>query len=271
MAKGNAQGEHGGVGAVTIRQVERRYKVPPHVAMWLALAALLVLVEIGVRAELISPTIVARPSAAIAGLVTLENRTDLLSGFLLTFGETAAAMVLEIVVAIPAGIFLFLRRDFGMAYSGWLAGLFAAPIFLLYPLFLVMFGRGVVTLIIMGFLPGLIPLVIHVEQGFLGVSPTLVKVGQSVGVTRWQGFSKIMIPAAAPSIFTGFRLALIYTLVNIIAIEYLADIGGLGRIVADRYARFDIAGTYTAIIAVTAVSVLCNWAIGRMERWVRPA
>jgi NitT/TauT family transport system permease protein len=79
-----------------------------------------------------------------------------------------------------------------------------------------------------------------------------------------------MFPAAAPSIFTGFRLALIYTLINIIAIEYLVDIGGLGRIVADRYFRFDIAGTYTAIIAVAAISILFNWLIGRLERWVRP-
>jgi NitT/TauT family transport system permease protein len=179
-------------------------------------------------------------------------------------------MVLELLVALPLGYFLFRRRDFALAYSGWLAALFAAPIFLLYPLFLVIFGRSEITLIIMGFLPGVIPLIIQVEQGFHGVSSTLINVGRSVGVTAWQNFWKIMIPAAAPSIFTGFRLALIYTLINIIAIEYLVDIGGLGRIVADRYFRFDISGTYTAIIAVAAISILFNWLIGRLERWVRP-
>jgi NitT/TauT family transport system permease protein len=61
-----------------------------------------------------------------------------------------------------------------------------------------------------------------------------------------------------------------YTLINIVAIEYLVDIGGLGRIVADRYFRFDIPGTYSAIIAVTGTSVIFNWMIGRAERWVRP-
>jgi NitT/TauT family transport system permease protein len=134
----------------------------------------------------------------------------------------------------------------------------------------VIFGRNEITLIIMGFLPGVIPLIIQVEQGFRDVSSTLINVGRSFGVTGWQNFWKIMIPAAAPNIFTGFRLALIYTLINIIAIEYLVDIGGLGRIVADRYFRFDISGTYTAIIAVAAISMLLNWLIGRLERWVRP-
>jgi len=244
--------------------------VPPALAGLLCLVSLLALVEVAVRADMIPRTVVARPSDAIAGLITLQNRVDLRDGFLITFGMTAIAMVLELLVALPLGYFLFRRRDFALAYSGWLTALFAAPIFLLYPLFLVIFGRNEMTLIIMGFLPGVIPLIIQVQEGFRGVSSTLINVGRSVGVTAWQSFWKIMIPAAAPNIFTGFRLALIYTLINIIAIEYLVDIGGLGRIVADRYFRFDISGTYTAIIAIAAISMLFNWLIGRLERWVRP-
>ena len=242
--------------------------VPPALAGLLCLALLLALVEFAVRADIIPRSVVARPSDAIAGLVT--HRADLSNGFLITFGMTATAMVLELLVALPLGYFLFRRRDFALAYSGWLAALFAAPVFLLYPLFMVIFGRNEITLIIMGFLPGVIPLIIQVEQGFRSVSSTLINVGRSFDVTAWQNFWKIMMPAAAPEIFTGFRLALIYTLINIIAIEYLVDIGGLGRIVADRYFRFDISGTYTAIIAVAAISMLLNWLIGRLERWVRP-
>lgn len=244
--------------------------IPPQATGLLALVALFAAVEYLVRADIISRTVVARPTDAFLGLITLQNRADLLDGFLITFSLTAVAMMLELFVAFPAGYFLYRRRDFAQAYSGWLASLVAAPIFLLYPLFLVIFGRNELTLIVMGFLPGVIPLIIHVEQGFRSVPKILVNVGLSVGVTSWQNFWKIMIPAAAPSIFTGFRLALIYTLINIIAIEYLVDVGGLGRIVADRYFRFDISGTYTAIIAVAAISILFNWLIGRVEQWVRP-
>ncbi len=245
--------------------------MPPWVAGTLALAVIFVVVEIAVRTDVVSATVVARPSAAMASLLAPEGRSELLSGFLLTFGMTVIAMVVEVLAGLPIGAFLYLRRDFAMAWSSWLGGLAAAPIFLLYPLFMVIFGRGATTLIVMGVLPGIIPLIIHVEHGFLGVPPIFLKVGQSVGVTRWQVFARIMIPAASATVFAGFRLALIYTLVNIIAIEYLTDTGGLGRIVADRYARFDISGTYGAIIAVTAVSVLCNWGIGRLERRVRQA
>jgi NitT/TauT family transport system permease protein len=242
----------------------------PQIAGLAVLVVLLSLLELAVRKSIIPATIVARPSDAIAGLFTLQEKADVIGGFQITFTVITVAMLLELVVAIPFGYFLFRRRDFGTAYAGWLAALFAAPVFLLYPLFLVIFGRGYLTLVLMGFLPGVIPMIIQAEQGFLGISPTLINVGRSYRLTAGQIFWKIMVPAAAPSIFTGLRLGLMYTLINIVAIEYLVDIGGLGRIVADRYFRFDIPGTYSAIVAVAAISILFNWLIGRAERWIKP-
>lgn len=242
----------------------------PQVAGLLLLLVLALIIEGLVRFAIISPGIIAKPSDAIMGLFTLQKKADLFGAFQITAAVTITAIALELLVAVPFGYFLFRNRAFGLAYTGWLAALFAAPIFLLYPLFLVIFGRNLVTLVVMGFLPGVIPLILQVQQGFLGVSPTLIKVGQSFNLPERVIFWKIMVPAAAPSIFTGFRLALMYTLVNIIAIEYLVDIGGLGRIVADRYFRFDIPGTYSAIIAVTCISILFNWMIGCGERWIRP-
>jgi NitT/TauT family transport system permease protein len=244
--------------------------VSPQIAGVLLLVGGLLLVELLVRSGIVSSGIVARPSDAIIGLVTLQQKVNFFGALRITASVTLVAIAFEAIVAIPFGYFLFRRRDFGIAYTSWLSALFAAPIFLLYPLFLVIFGRNVVTLIVMGFLPGVIPLILQVQAGFLGVSPILINVGRSFDLTERAIFWKILVPAAAPDIFTGFRLALMYTLINIVAIEYLVDVGGLGRIVADRYFHFDIPGTYSAIYAVAAVSVLFNWLIGRGERWARP-
>ena len=170
--------------------------IPPQVAGVLLLIVVGCLLEWAVREDFISRTIVAKPSDALIGLVTLQRKVDLFGAVRTTFSIVAAAMALECLVAFPFGFFLFRRRDFGLAYTGWLAAFFAAPVFLLYPLFMVIFGRNQLTLIIMGFLPGVIPLIIHVEQGFLGVSRTLINVGLSFDLTPRQIFWKIMIPAA---------------------------------------------------------------------------
>lgn len=241
---------------------------PTAVSIYLIVAGLLILEGL-TRTGVISTAVVAAPSQAIGDLFTLQRKVNLFGAFGTTITVVVSALIVELIVAIPFGHFLFRHRIFGLAYTGWLTALFAAPIFLLYPLFLVIFGRNVITLIIMGFIPGVIPLIIHVQQGFLGVSPALVNVGKSFDLTPRAIFWKIMVPGAAPTIFTGFRLSLMYTMVNVIAIEYLVDIGGLGRIVADRYFHFDISGTYAAIIAVTGISVILNWLISKAERLVR--
>lgn len=234
------------------------------------LLSCVVAVETLVRFGAIPHLIVARPTAVADALTTLQSKVDLTGAFVFTFGVSAAAMATCIMVALPVGYFLYRRADYGRAFEGWLAALFAAPVFLLYPLFMVIIGRTPLTLVVMGAIPGVIPMIIQVHQGLLGVPRTLLNVGQSFNLTARQTFWKIMLPAAAPAIVTGFRLGAMYILVNIVAIEYLLDYGGLGRVVSDRHFRFDIPGTYASILAVAVVTVSFNWGIGRIERWLRP-
>ena len=232
-------------------------------------ASILLLIEVLVRAGVVSSLIIARPSEAIGAMFHAETLSKLWQATQLTFGMVLAAMLAEVAIAVPAGYLLYRYKAFGKAYEGWLASLFAAPIFLLYPLFMVIFGRNNFTLIFMGMAAGIIPIIVHVRLAFMSVPPTLIKVGQSFHLSESAIFWKIMVPAGAKTIFTGVRLGLIYTLINIIAIEYLVDAGGLGRLVSDSYFRFDITGTYTAIIAVTLVSVVFNIIVNRIERLVR--
>ena len=189
----------------------------------------------------------------------------------MTLGQTFAATALALLAGIPFGYFLYRQRTFGEAYEGWLAALFAAPIVLLYPLFLVIFGRGYVTLVLMGFIPAVIPIVMKTREGLLTIPKTFLNVGRSFKVTDRDMFWKIMLPAAVPSIFTGIRLGVMYGLVNIVAIEYLIDFGGLGRIVSEMYFRFEVPGTYASILFVILVSVLFYWGFGWIERRLRPA
>lgn len=228
-------------------------------------------IQIAVSNGLIMPLVVPKPTDAILAFPYVQAEMDLVGNFFVTLGMTAAATGLALLIGMPFGYFLYRNSRFGTAYEGWLAAAFAAPTVLLYPLFLVIFGRNYLTLIVMGFIPGAIPICIQTRQGLLGVSQTLVNVGRSFNLSQREMFWKIQLPAAVPTIFTGVRIGVMYTLVNIVAIEYLTDFGGLGRIVSEMYFRFDTPGTYASIIAVIFVSVFFYWGFGRIERWLRPA
>jgi NitT/TauT family transport system permease protein len=235
----------------------------------LVVTGILGVIEWLVASDIVSRAVVALPSDAIAGLFSREFRGQILSASQLTFSLVAAALAAEVIVAVPVGYFLYRKPAFGSAYEGWLASLFAAPVFLLYPLFMVIFGRNNFTLIFMGFVSGVIPIIIHARVAFMTVPETLINVGRSFHLSQATIFWKIILPSSVPTIFAGIRLGLVYTLINIIAVEFLVDAGGLGRMVSDRYFRFDIAGTYTAICAVALISIAFTLIINRLEKMVR--
>jgi len=237
----------------------------------LGVVVLATILELAVDYGLVMELVVPRPSDAIIAFPPVQEEMDLFGNFFVTLGMTAAATGLALAIGIPFGYFLYRNSKYGIAYEGWLAAAFAAPTVLLYPLFLVIFGRSHLTLIVMGFIPGSIPIIIQTRQGLLGVSRTLLNVGHSFNVSDREMFWKIQLPSAVPTIFTGIRIGVMYTLVNIVAIEYLIDFGGLGRIVSEMYFRFDTPGTYASILAVIFVSVFFYWGFGRVEKWLRPA
>jgi NitT/TauT family transport system permease protein len=114
-----------------------------------------------------------------------------------------------------------------------------------------------------------IPVMVNVNVGLSGVEPIFVKLGRSLKTTRWQMFWKIMLPAATPAIFTGLRLGLTYTLVGVIAVEFITFSGGLGKMVSWRYFIFDTEGIFSAIVFVVLIAALINHLLRLSEDRIR--
>ena len=124
----------------------------PAAASGALLVAALGLLEWATRAGFVSPFLVPPPSQiAIAGW-RLALHGPLASAFFSTLLVTLVATAAAALVGIPAGWFMHRFRDYGIAYEAWAGALFSAPLILLYPLFLVVFGRSLFTLGVMGFL-----------------------------------------------------------------------------------------------------------------------
>ncbi len=245
-----------------------KWLAPPAVIVLIVAVALL---EASARAGLMPATIFPAPSAIAAGFVDIARNGELVGPALITFGEALAATLIGALAGIPAGIALARSPLFGRAYETWLGGLFAAPIVLLYPLFLVVFHRTSATIVIMGAITAVLPIIIQTRTGMLLVPPVLHAVGRSFNATPRQAFWLIAFPAAVPAIATGIRLALIYALVNTIGLEFLIDFGGLGRVISDLYAQYDIPQMYAGIVTIVILSLGLLWLLDRTERRLRPA
>ena len=149
-------------------------------------------------------------------------------------------------------------------------GLVSAPLVLMYPLFLVIFGRSALTIIMMGFVSALPPVILKTLEGLTGTRKVLINVGKSFKLTPSQLYWKILFPAALPSIFVGVRLGMIFALINIVGVEFLINFGGLGQLVNELAERYDLPGTYAAICFVILVSVVFFVVTEWVEKWLQP-
>jgi NitT/TauT family transport system permease protein len=232
--------------------------------------AFIALVELLIRVGMINRFIVPMPSDIIAAFPRVIVEEHVLQRFLLTAGEAFAASILVTIFGVAGGVVLYRYHLLRLATETWVAAVAAAPLVLMYPLYLVIFGRSALTIVMMGFTAGLAPIILKTLEGLSATRRVLINVGRSFNLTPSQQFWKILFPAALPTIFVGLRLGLIFALINIVGVEFLINFGGLGQLINELAERYDLAGTYAAICFVILVSICVFILMERLERWLRP-
>jgi NitT/TauT family transport system permease protein len=248
---------------------ERRF-LPPLVGFG-SLVLALVAIEVLIRADLINRYIVPLPSVVAASFWRVITEEDILHRFLFTAWECLAAGVLLTVFGVALGVLMHRVQILRLACESWVGAMAAAPLVLAYPLFLALFGRSALTIIMLAFLAGLPPVILKTIEGLSATRRVLINVGRSFNLTPAQQFRKILLPSALPVIFVGIRLGLIFALINVVGVEYLINFGGLGQLINDLAERYDLPGVYAAICFVVLVSVVFFMATERAERWLSSA
>jgi len=242
-------------------------------ARWFGIATVALaigIVEWLIRIGLINRFIVPLPSEIAAAIPRIIVEEHVLHRFWQTTQEILWASLLLAGIGISIGALLYRYRILRLACETWVAAVAAAPIVLMYPLFLVIFGRSATTIVMIGFAAGLAPVILKTIEGLAGTRRVLIDVGASFRLTPRQQFWKILLPAALPSVFVGLKLGLIFAMINIVGVEFLINFGGLGQLINELAERYDLPGTYGAICFVIAASIVFFDLTERLERWLRP-
>jgi ABC-type nitrate/sulfonate/bicarbonate transport system permease component len=248
-----------------------RRSFAPQLTGLAALLAFFGIVELLIRGGAISRFIVPPPSEILVSFERVIVEEHVLSRFLFTAAECLTAGAMLTVLGMIGGVLLHRFTLLRKACETWVAAFASAPIVLMYPLFMVIFGRNAWTIIMIGFLAALPAMILKTIEGLSSTRRVLIDVGRSLNLTPSQQFWKIMFPAALPTMFVGVRLGLIFALINVVGVEFLINYGGLGQLINDLAERYDLPGTYAAICFVILVSVLFFVVLEKVERWLTPA
>ena len=236
---------------------------------WGIVLGVVVIAESAVRFGWISSFFLAAPTRAVVVLWEQVVRGDALVLTAITLFEIASCLLIATIIGVFAGFLLWRYKLIGTSYEMFLAALFSSPVILAYPIFLVTFGRTSAAVIALSSIFGLIPIIINTKGAFQNVNPILLQVGASMNLTRKQMFRHILLPAVAPMIFSGFRLALTYILKSVLGLEYVAQVGGVGMWLSDAAFKFEVEEVYAGLLGTIILSILFLYLINRSEVLVR--
>ena len=182
---------------------------------------------------------------------------------------TLAAMALGYAIGTATGIGLGLVFGFlprlHRVLSPYISALYALPKIALAPLFVILFGIGIASKVVLVAVTVFFLVLTATLDGVRNVDRDLVRALSLMGATHTEVIRKALIPAALPWIFTGMRIAVRYAFSNTLLAELIAANRGIGFLIEYYSGTFDAAGAYAAILVLVACSVGLTELLSRIE------
>ena len=198
------------------------------------IVGVLALWEIFARSGLYSQALTP-PAEVIA--ITLYNL--LLDGTMIrnaayTLGRVLVGLFLACLIGIPLGMLMARVRAWERFWLPLVSVLMPIPSLAWVPLFILWFGIGDITTVLVVLYAATFPMVYNVWTGVRSVNPLWVRAAASMGARQRTVFWKVVFPASMPYIITGVRLSFGRAWIAVVGGELLASpVWGLGRVIFD--------------------------------------
>jgi NitT/TauT family transport system permease protein/taurine transport system permease protein len=236
----------------------------PAVARYGVLIALLTAWELLARSEAVSPVIL--PSLSSTVLVATQDYKIFAAAFVTTAVEILAGLAIAYVLGGFIGLLVGSVASLRGSVLPLISSVYAIPFIVLYPVMTAWLGIGYSSKVLFGGMYGFFPMVLASAAGVRLVDPRLVLAARSMGGTRLQIISEIMIPAALPSIIAGLRIGGAMVSIGVVVAEMLASTDGIGFLITQYRTMFKTPDVYLGIVLVLVLAGVVDVSIGAIER-----
>jgi ABC-type nitrate/sulfonate/bicarbonate transport system permease component len=210
------------------------------------------------------------PVAVYDNLLDILRSGEFVGDLATTLDELAAAFSISAVGGVTLG-YVISRSPYAVAvFEPLFAAIYAIPIILFLPLFVLFFGLGPASKIALGASISFFPVVINTIGGFGHVDRLFVTAARSMGASDYRLFRHVLLPAALPVILTGLRMGFTTALLSIIGSETLASLAGLGHRIVQLAEAMEMARMFAYIVFVIAIVAILNAVVSSLEargRW----
>jgi NitT/TauT family transport system permease protein len=226
------------------------------------------LLELACRTGLVDHRVVIPPSEMAEALVQLLISGQANEQILRTFGIVLLAALIAVVAGFAIGLVIHALPRVREALDPFFATYYAVPIFIFYPVMIVIFGLSVIPIVLMGVATAIVAMIIATLNGLDRIPRVLTKVARVHRMGTITTAVLLKLPAAAPHLFTGVKLAVSYAFIGVIASEFILAPAGLGRVISDAYTDFNNRQMYALMLLLVIVATAVNMVLHVVDqRW----
>jgi ABC-type nitrate/sulfonate/bicarbonate transport system permease component len=217
------------------------------------------------RTGAISPLFLPPIEAVWRALTALVQTPQFWSAVQVTLTTIAQAYVVAASLGILAGYAITRSRFATKVLEPIVSSVFAIPITLFLPLFILLLGIGTASKVAYGAAYGFFPIALNTIAGLAGVEERYVSAAKSLGFSRFGTFRHVLFPAAFPVILTGMRIGFFICFASVLGAETISSVSGVGRNIALSAELMEPARMFAWISVVIVTAMLLNGIVSTLE------
>jgi len=214
----------------------------------------------------VSPLLLPRPQLMFAELRDILSSGEFWPDLLQTLFEFAVAFAIATTLGLGVGFLVSLAPPAVKVFEPLLAGVYAAPIILFLPLYVLFFGLGAWSKIALGATISFFPIVLNTIAGFISVDQLYVKSARSMGASSYMLVRYVLVPGAFPVILSGLRIGFTVALLSVIGSETIASLAGLGHRIVYLAEDMEMARMFAYIVFVIAIAASLNVVVSQLDK-----
>jgi NitT/TauT family transport system permease protein len=241
-----------------------------HLAGTLSVLGGLLLWELLSRFFVANPLFLAAPTQIFAAIAHLARTGELWHHVAVSGLEFVIGYAIASVLGIALGLGMASSERIKQIAQPWIAGLYATPTIALAPLFILWFGIGIWSKVLVVIFLVLFPVTINTEAGLRTTSQRLIEMLRSFGASPRQIFFKVSLPSATPFILAGLKLGIGRGLIAVVVAELFGSRAGLGRLISQSADAFNMPELFAGVIVLAAAGIAMTAGFTWLERRLVP-
>jgi NitT/TauT family transport system permease protein len=225
--------------------------------------------QIATDVKVIDPFFWSQPSAIWSTLIVFLTEGNAFTDIAFTFRSTILGFLLGTTGGGLLGMSFWWSRNYARIMQPYIICVESIPKLALAPLIVLIFGMGLASKVAIATALTLVVSTLTAYSGVQAVDKDQERLFYSLGASRWQVFSKLVIPSCIPWIISILRVNIGLALTGSIVGEFVSSEHGLGRTILYAGSTYEISLVWVAVLVLAVLSMTMFGVVGWLEKVLR--